>query len=69
MGIVKYLIIKKCLTFDIIYDIIMVSRGKGNNKDSKPPSLKKCKIPLDKINLLCYNKGTKKKGNKKNECN
>ena len=33
----------------------MVSRGKGNNKDSKPPSLKKCKIPLDKINLLCYN--------------
>ena len=43
----------------------MVSRGKGNNKDSKPPSLKKCKIPLDKINLLCYNKDTKKKGNKK----
>ena len=48
MDIVKYLINKKVLTFDTIYDIIIVSRGKGNNKDSKPLHLKSVKSLLTK---------------------
>jgi len=33
-----------------------MSRGKGNNREDKPPSLeKKCKIPLDNLFSLWYN--------------
>jgi hypothetical protein len=37
-----------------------MSRGNGDNKEITPPSLeKKCKIPLDKLHKVWYNKDVK----------
>lgn len=50
------------LTSGTICGIIIVSRGKGNNRENKPPSLeKKCKIPLDKSRTMWYYNSVKRR--------